>query len=280
MTRIALGVEYRGTRYSGFQSQTNGETIQAELETALTKLADHSVRLDFAGRTDAGVHATNQVVAFNTTAERTIDAWVKGTNTYLPNDISVHTAVTVSHEFDPRRSCLWRRYFYIFGESNRKPAFAGDMVTWVDEGLDEPVIHTQAQALLGEHDFTSFRGANCQSRSPKRCIHYINVHRFGSFVILDVIANAFLLRMVRNIAGALQAVSRGELLSIKKTLTATDRTIAPATASPNGLYLVQLMYQHQPEISRLNIPMILGPSITFEEFSSASFPNIRELITE
>ena len=275
---LALGVEYDGTGFCGLQTQLAQRTVQSELEDAISQVAAEQVRIDFSSRTDSGVHATNQVIGFESDSFRENYNWRQGINAYLPDDIAVHTLVTVAPNFDVRRSSRWRRYLYVFGECDHTPAIGRNFAAWVAPGLNVEAMNSQAQALLGEHDFTSFRGANCQSKSPRRCVHSLSVLRMGDYVIVDIIANAFLLRMVRNIAGALLDIGRGIALDMNSLLSYRDRNRAPKTAPPMGLYLVQVCYKEYPELSRLRIPRILGSECRLHQRESDDFVNVREFI--
>ena len=243
---IALGVEYDGAGFHGFQRQRNQASVQATLEAALSTVAAEPVRIVAAGRTDAGVHATGQVVSFRTQADRPLHAWQRGVNALTGMAVSVTWARAEAPRFDARRSALARRYAYVFMESPAPPALLHGKVWWARQRLDAGAMHEAAQALLGERDFTAFRAAGCQSASPNRCVQAASVRRAGDRVVFDIQANAFVLRMVRNIAGALERVGRAiegtdylaSLLALK------DRSAGPRTAPPDGLYLTQVSYPH------------------------------------
>jgi tRNA pseudouridine38-40 synthase len=240
---IALGIEYNGATFHGFQSQRNAPSVQDALEKALSQIADEPVRIVAAGRTDAGVHATGQIVGFTTTAERPPSAWLRGTNSLTPAGVKVTWVRTVSDRFHARYSAVARRYQYLFEDSGSASPLLHRQVTTVAP-LDDAAMHRAAQALLGEHDFSSFRAAGCQSLSANRCVHRIAVHRAESFVVLDIAANAFLLHMVRNIAGALLRVGLGQAEEawIGEILQGRNRGLAGRTAPPDGLYLVDVHY--------------------------------------
>jgi tRNA pseudouridine38-40 synthase len=243
--RIALGVEYDGSRYCGWQMQAHGtRTVQREIEKALSVVADHRVQVVCAGRTDTGVHATGQVVHFDTTAQRQLKAWVMGVNTQLPDDVCVHWARPVSDEFSARFSATMRRYRYVIQQRTARPALYSHRVTWVYEKLDTAAMHDAAQALLGENDFSSFRSSACQSEHAMRFVESIAVTAGSAFVYIDISANAFLHHMVRNIAGSLIKVGSGErpVSWMAELLALKDRTRAGPTAPPGGLYLVAVQY--------------------------------------
>ncbi|MXZ45028.1 MAG: tRNA pseudouridine(38-40) synthase TruA [Gammaproteobacteria bacterium] len=275
---LALGIEYVGSKFSGTQTQNEQRTVQLELERAVSQVAAEPVSIRLSSRTDCGVHATSQVVAFQTNSFRDIHNWRDGVNTYLPEDIAVHTVISVDQNFDARRSSRWRRYLYIWGESEHTPAIGKNLAAWVSSGLQIERMDFQAQLLLGEHDFSSFRGAHCQSNSPHRCVHAISVFRASDYVVFDIVANAFLLRMVRNIAGALLDIGRGSDLDLSTLLAYRNRIYAPATAPATGLYLVQISYQDYPELSRLRVPRILGSNVNILQWESDDFVNVREFI--
>lgn len=242
--RIALGLEYSGTGFVGWQRQDNGRTVQAAVERALSKIASTPVLTQCAGRTDAGVHACAQVVHFNCAAERPERAWVLGTNAALPRDISIQWARTVDDDFHARFSAEARAYRYVICNRATRPGLLAGRVTHIHTPLDVAAMDAAARCLLGEHDFSSFRAAGCQARHAVREVQAIAVRREGEFVVLTITANAFLQHMVRNIVGTLLPVGRGsrEPCWIAQVLDARDRTVAGVTAPPDGLYLVAVRY--------------------------------------
>jgi tRNA pseudouridine38-40 synthase len=256
---FALGVEYDGSAFHGWQRQPNQPTVQQCLEDALSRIAAVEVRVVAAGRTDTGVHATQQVVGFSTSALRPLDGWLRGANSLTPAALSVRWIEPVEAGFHARFDATARRYQYLILESERPPAIARSYVTWSRPGLADADMHSAAQALLGEHDFTSFRAAGCQSRSPMRCIFAIAVRRYGDVVVLDITANAFLHHMVRNIAAALLAVGRVERQPawLREVLLARDRRRAGPTAPPQGLYLVDVHYGARGPFPAARPPAIL-----------------------
>lgn len=251
--RIALGVEYDGSGYHGWQAQEPGvDSVQARVDQAVSWVADHPVKVVCAGRTDAGVHATGQVVHFDTHASRDARAWVKGVTSRLPDDIAVKWAVAVGDDFHARFSAFARRYRYVILNEPVRAALMGSHVSWQFRPLDADRMHEAGQHLLGENDFSSFRAAGCQSNTPMRNLSALTVKRTGSLVVIEVRANAFLHHMVRNMAGALMEVGSGRRGPgwIADLLAAKDRNLAPATAAPYGLYLVQVEYPEHFGIPR------------------------------
>ncbi|MEP1216044.1 MAG: tRNA pseudouridine(38-40) synthase TruA [Marinobacter sp.] len=266
--RVALAFEYDGRGFHGWQYQKSGvRSVQGELTRAVSKVADHDVELVCAGRTDAGVHASYQIAHFETPSIRNPRSWVMGINTSLPPDIAVHWAGSGIGDFHARFSATYRRYRYVIYNHPVRPGILNGQVSWTFRPLDTEVMHKAAQFLRGEHDFSSFRAAGCQSRSPVRFLEAISVTRKEEFVVIDVQANAFLHHMVRNIAGALMAVGAGKQHPewIREILETRDRTAAGVTAPPHGLYLVDVGY---PEI--FSIPAALcGPGFVAPWFSRA-----------
>ena len=254
--RIALGLEYDGSRFHGFERQPGQRTIQGEVEGALARVAAAPVRVVCAGRTDAGVHAMGQVVHFDTGASRPVHAWVRGTNTGLPRDVTVLWARTVDDEFHARFLALRRRYRYVIVNRSTRPALLAGRAAWEYRPLDARLMHLAARHLEGEHDFSSFRAAGCRARHPVRDVHRIEVGRTGDRIVIDVHANAFLQHMVRNIAGTLVAVGAGEHEPdwVASVLAARDRRAAGVTADPGGLYLAGVDYPREAGIPALSLP--------------------------
>ncbi|MEZ9526988.1 tRNA pseudouridine(38-40) synthase TruA [Enterovibrio norvegicus] len=242
--RIALGVEYDGAQYFGWQRQREVPSVQEHLEKALTKIANEPIEVQCAGRTDAGVHGTGQVVHFDVSCDRPMRAWTMGVNTHLPDSIAVRWAKEVPEAFHARFTATARRYRYIIFNNALRPGILRHGVSHYHGDLNETLMNEAGQYLLGENDFTSFRAAQCQSNSPWRNIHHLNVTRQGAFVIIDIKANAFVHHMVRNITGSLIAVGLKEQKPewIKWLLEAKDRNLAAATAKAEGLYLVEVDY--------------------------------------
>ncbi|WP_131782966.1 tRNA pseudouridine(38-40) synthase TruA [Legionella gresilensis] len=242
--RIALGVEYDGSQYHGWQAQTGLHTVQQVIETAISRIADCKINVVCAGRTDTGVHATNQIIHFDCVKERSIRSWIQGANSYLPKDVCIKWGKEMPDNFHARYSALSRQYRYIIYNSAIRPALLRGNVTWQYRQLNHVHMHEASQYLLGENDFTSFRSVECQSNTPMRNIYHVQVTRQGDLVIIDIIANAFLHHMVRNIAGVLIAVGSGKkpVIWVHEVLKATDRRLGAETAPPYGLYLVNVTY--------------------------------------
>jgi len=248
--RYALGIEYRGTHYCGWQRQEQRQnpvraaSVQSELEKALVRIAGESITTVCAGRTDSGVHGYEQVIHFETHSSRPLKAWILGVNSHLPHDMSVLWAKQVGPDFHARFSATARTYRYVIRNSLERPAIARELATWIFEPLNADAMHIAAQYLLGENDFTSFRGASCQSKTPWRHLDSISVNQKTDWIIIEVKANAFLHHMVRNIVGSLLEVGKGRkpTLWIKDILAARDRNLAGATAPAHGLYLLKVDY--------------------------------------
>lgn len=251
--RVAMGLEYDGTRYAGWQEQRHADTIQARVEGALARVANEPVRVVCAGRTDAGVHGVGQVLHFDTRARRDPHGWRLGGTTYLPDGIALTWAREVPAEFDARRSALQRHYRYVILNRPVRPGWLHGRVAWTWKPLDADRMQAGAHYLLGEQDFTSFRAAACQAPHARRDVTRLEVTRAGDLVYLDISANAFLHHMVRNIAGTLMTVGSGEREPewVREVLAARDRTVGGMTAPAAGLYMVAVDY---PERFRLPAP--------------------------
>jgi tRNA pseudouridine38-40 synthase len=242
--RIALGVEYDGSQYHGWQAQAGLHTVQQVLESALSRVADTDISVVCAGRTDTGVHAVNQIIHFDCEKERSIRSWIHGANSFLPKDVCVKWGKEMPNDFHARYSALSRRYRYIIYNSSVRPALLRSNVTWQYRQLNHRDMHEASQFLLGENDFTSFRSVECQSNTPMRKVTNLQVTRHGDLILIDITANAFLHHMVRNIAGVLIAVGSGKkpVSWVQEVLTARDRRMGAETAPPYGLYLVSVAY--------------------------------------
>ncbi len=240
---MVLGVEYDGGAFHGFQRQANASSVQGALESAISEVANEPVRVVAAGRTDAGVHATCQIVSFRTTATRPLDAWRRGVSSLTPASIGVVWALETD-SFHARFDALWRRYVYVYCDTAERPVIHRGLVAWHQTPLDPEPMREAAQHLVGEHDYSAFRAAACQSKTAFRNVHSVAVARVNGYVAIDITANAFLLHMVRNIAGALGAVGTGKLTpaGLRDLFDGRDRTRAPPTAPPQGLYLVGVGY--------------------------------------
>ena len=245
--RLALGVGYRGQAYQGWQSQAGGRTVQDRLEHALSQFAAQPLRTVCAGRTDAGVHAINQVVHFDTEAVREPFSWVRGTNRFLPDDIAVQWCLPVADAFHSRNLALGRRYCYVVLESAVRPALEAGLAGWTVRPLDAEAMNRAAARLLGEHDFTSFRAAECQAASPVKTLRNIAISRRGAYWRFEFDANAFLHHMVRNIMGCLMAVGNGKQAPtwVSEVLEARNRKVAAPTFAAAGLYFVGPYYDAQ-----------------------------------
>ncbi|MGH8457605.1 MAG: tRNA pseudouridine(38-40) synthase TruA, partial [Stenotrophobium sp.] len=240
MTRWAAGIEYIGTAYGGWQAQSKVHSVQATLQAALSKVADHAVVMTCAGRTDAGVHAFQQVAHFDSAARRSPYAWLLGTNTNLLRDISLRWIQPVDESFSARYSALARHYRYLIHNHRARSALLHGRAAWWAQALDAEAMHRAAQVLTGEHDFSAFRDSQCQSHTPVRLMKSLRLFRSGEFVVMDICANAFLHHMVRNIIGSLAEVGLGKRPEswMAELLAGRDRTQAGVNAPPDGLYFV------------------------------------------
>lgn len=243
--RIALGLSYSGSNYEGWQSQLSGNTVQDKLEKALGKFAAQPIRTLCAGRTDAGVHALMQVVHFDTTLQRELSSWVRGSNTFLPRDIAVQWAREVPDAFHSRGSAFARRYAYVLLESPVRPSVEAGRVGWVYRPMDQAAIAQAVTCLIGEHDFSSFRASQCQAKSPVKTLSRIDVSQRAGYWRFEFEANAFLHHMIRNIMGCLIAIGQGQQAPewLAEVLAARRRDAAAPTFSPDGLYFLGPRYE-------------------------------------
>jgi len=248
--RIAIGIEYEGTRYCGWQRQEHALSIQQVLEEAVSRVADEPVIVNVAGRTDAGVHAAGQVAHFDTAATRDPRSWLLGVNSNLPHDVSVSWAREVAPAFDARYSAVARTYEYLVLNRPARSALWAGRAWWLHGSLDVEAMRVASRCLIGEHDFSAFRAVLCQARSPMRRIEFLDIKRSGPFVRFTVRANAFLHHMVRNLVGSLIRVARGEVPPewIHQVLVGRDRRAAGMTAPPAGLSLVRVHYPQSWDI--------------------------------
>ncbi len=248
MVRYAACVEYDGSSFSGWQSQKHDvRTVQEVVEKALAKVADHPVQIVTAGRTDKAVHATHQVIHFDSNSQRSEFAWCRGTNRFLDHDVRIKWVVAVDEEFHARFSAISRSYRFIIRNAPLRSALYRHCTTHEHEPLDTMQMAQAAEILLGEHDFSSFRAAGCQAHSPIRTMHKLTLNSTDEWIWLDLTANAFLQHMVRNIAGCLIEIGSGKRSDgwLSEVLNAKDRTKAGITAPPNGLYLTGVEYPEQ-----------------------------------
>lgn len=256
--RLAIGIEFSGTRYRGWQTQQAGiPSVQATIEKALSQVANEPITLHAAGRTDAGVHATNMIAHFDTTAKRPTHGWLRGVNTLLPDDIALRWLQPMPETFHARFRAIARRYHYIILNQPYRPALLHHQVTHVYQALDWELIQQASARFLGTHDFSSFRAVACQSRQPVRHIQHLQWRQQGALWIMDIQADGFLHHMVRNIIGTLLTIGQGEqpVEWVDYLLDVKDRTQAAATAPPDGLYFVNAYY---PDLFNLPQPSLLG----------------------
>jgi tRNA pseudouridine38-40 synthase len=254
--RIALGLEYHGMPFHGWQSQADGSGVQDALERALSEIGGQSVSVIAAGRTDSGVHATMQVVHFDTYAQRPETAWVRGVNALLPDAVAVHWSMPIADEFHARFSATGRHYTYLLLDRPVRPALLNGRVGWYHQPLALARMREGAAALLGRHDFTAFRAAECQAKTPVRTLDRLDIAREENMIRFDLHADAFLYRMVRNIVGALVYVGSGRQPPswIGDLLAGRDRARAAPTFSSAGLYFTGVDYP-----TRFNLPATLAP---------------------
>ncbi|MET0106101.1 MAG: tRNA pseudouridine(38-40) synthase TruA [Sedimenticola sp.] len=249
--RLAMGIEYDGSRYHGWQVQEEGvDSVQFQLECAVSKVANHPLSVQCAGRTDRGVHGTGQVVHFDTHSVRPERSWLLGTNVNLPFDINVNWVKPVPDDFHARFSATSRSYRYMILNRKTRSAIWRDRAVWIHHELDVERMAEAAAHLLGTHDFSSYRAVGCQAKSPVRTVTRLAVERQQDRIIIDITANAFLHHMVRNIAGVLITIGKGEQSTewSREVLGYRDRTLGGVTAPPQGLYLVHVGYPEQYEL--------------------------------
>ena len=259
LKRVAAMVQYDGSDFCGWQRQVHSPSVQQVVEKALSAVANEAITVVCAGRTDTGVHATNQVIHFDTSAERSERNWMRGAGANLPDSVRIHWTQTVPNQFHARFSAIARTYRYLIVNTPQPPAIMRDYLSWERSPLDVEKMAAGARAFLGDQDFSSVRGANCQAPSPRRNIQSIRFFRNGQVITMEITANAFLLHMVRNIAGVLMEVGRGEKKPewVAELLGLRDRRCAGITAPPGGLYLVSVAY---PEC--FSVPQLArGPDI-------------------
>lgn len=257
--RIALGIEYNGHGYHGWQIQHGLHTIQGHLEDALSKIANEPIYTHCAGRTDANVHATGQVIHFDTKAKRHIDAWIWGTNSHLPPNIVVRWAKAVDYHFHARFSAIARRYQYIIYNHPIRSPVLHNKITWHFYPLDIDKMRTAAKYLLGEKDFSAFRSSQCNSKTPMRNIIDVDIRKLENFVLVEIEANAFLHHMVRNIMGVLFKIGEGARSPswMQEVIESRSRKAAAATAPAAGLYLMQVKYKEPYEFPLAGKPFLL-----------------------
>jgi tRNA pseudouridine38-40 synthase len=256
--RIALGIEYDGSRFLGWQTQPGGGAVQDALEPALSGIASESVSVTCAGRTDRGVHAREQVVHFDTQASRPESAWVRGANALLPASVAVLWAREVSPEFHARYAARARTYRYVLLNRPVRPALAARYAGWFHAPLDVAAMRDAAARLVGEHDFSAFRSAECQAKSPLRTLQALEVEQRGERIDFVVRANAFLHHMVRNLVGTLIYVGKGKHPArwVSEVLESRDRSRAAPTFAADGLYLEKVDYE-----ARWNLPARAAPAL-------------------
>lgn len=267
MVRIALGVEYDGSSFCGWQSQAHGRSVQDALEHALAQVAAQPLRTVCAGRTDAGVHALAQVVHFDTDAVRPLSAWVRGVNAHLPPSVAVTWAREVDADFHARFAARSRAYRYVLLNRAVRPALLAGRVGWFHQPLDVAAMRAAAACLIGEHDFSAFRAAECQAKSPVKHLYRADIAVDGDCLVFDFHANAFLHHMIRNLVGSLVYIGKGKHAPewMAEVLAGRDRARAAPTFDAAGLYFAGVEYDARWQLPAAGL-MILPPGIS----SSAS----------
>lgn len=258
--RIAIGVEYDGRPYCGWQSQTAEDTVQDTLQRALSRIAGEPVSVIAAGRTDTGVHALEQVVHFDTQVERPLSAWVRGVNAVLPESVAVCWAHPVPDEFHARFSAHGRSYRYLLLNRPVRSALHAGKAGWFHAPLDLAAMQEAAEYLLGEHDFSAFRSSECQAKSPVKHLRQLDIRREGGMLVFDLNAGAFLHHMVRNIVGCLVYVGKGKHPPqwMKEILEGRNRIMAAPTFAPDGLYLRRIQYEAKWGLPQMDNETMLG----------------------
>ena len=261
LQRIAMGVEYNGAPFCGWQRQVKQMTVQATLEAALSQVANHPVETICAGRTDRSVHGVGQVIHFDTEAKRSLHAWLMGVNSNLPKSIRIRWVRPVVKEFHARFSALSRTYGYFFYNNSVASAIFATQCSWIREPLDLDKMQLGAQCLVGTHDFSAFRAAQCQAKSPQRTVHYVRLQRVSSTLLfLEIKANGFLHHMVRNIVGTLLPIGLGEkpITWCEEVLTNKERKQAGITAVGDGLYLLRVEYPEEFQLPQQDFEYDVG----------------------
>jgi tRNA pseudouridine38-40 synthase len=259
--KIAIGIEYDGSHFHGWQSQPSGNTVQDHLERALASVSGGQVRLAAAGRTDTGVHALAQVAHFETSARRQTPAWVRGVNALLPHAIAVQWAVPVAEDFHARYSAVSRTYHYVLHNHAVRPALLHGKVGWIHAPLDAAAMRAAAACLAGEHDFSAFRSSECQAKTPVRVLQAWRIEQYGTHFRFEFTANGFLHHMVRNIVGCLVYVGKGKHSPawLAEVLAGRDRRQAAPTFSPDGLYLAAVDYASAWKLPAFEAKLISPP---------------------
>lgn len=244
MKRLVCAIEYMGQRYQGWQSQSDGKTVQSEVELALTRVANENISVQCAGRTDSGVHSLGQVIHFDTTVSRENHAWVRGANSYLPRDIRLRWCAEVAKDFHARYSAISRKYTYLIHNNRIPSAVFYGRLTWIPFTLDHNLMRDASTYWIGDNDFAAFQSKGCQSKTTKRTIFEIKIERKRDIIVISVEANSFLQKMVRNLVGTLIEIGakRKKIDWAEFVLNSRNRSFAGATAPSDGLYLSQVKY--------------------------------------
>ena len=235
--------QYDGSNYSGFQSQKNASSIQDHLELAISSIGALEERINYAGRTDAGVHATGQIFDFLSKDHREISQWLKGLNSQLPSDISISSIQKAPDDFHSRFDAINRSYTYVIYTGKTQPIFLRDYIYWEKHEIDLEIMRAEATHLIGTHNFNSFRGSKCTAKNPVRTLESINIEQKENFIVVSLCANAYLYNMVRIIVGTLLDISKGSGKNMETILNAQDRKIAGKTAQAQGLFFTGADYK-------------------------------------